>query len=167
MHRLKDKRGLTTRARSTVALPHDRSLARFGCVFTVGSSRELANQIFGVVSKFAVSLDEAKPLLLVGGTSVEDCLTSFRKGGASIVVGTPGRVEDMLNNYNVFDTRGELFWGWRRACAALCVFFLCLCFCSAPLADGLNRSLNFIPLQKKNSAINSSESYIPEMWMQL
>ena len=74
---------------------------------TVQLSRELANQIFGVVSKFAVALDEAKPLLLVGGTSVEDCLASFRKGGASIIVGTPGRVEDMLNNYNVFDTRGE------------------------------------------------------------
>ncbi|CAN0483873.1 unnamed protein product, partial [Laminaria digitata] len=70
-------------------------------------SRELANQIFGVVSKFAVALDEAKPLLLVGGTSVEDCLTAFRKEGTSIIVGTPGRVEDMLNNYNVFDTRGE------------------------------------------------------------
>eukprot|EP00903_Cladosiphon_okamuranus_P022636 g20831.t1 len=68
-------------------------------------TRELANQIFGVVSKFSEALDEAKPLLLVGGTSVEDCLAAFRKGGASIVVGTPGRVEDMLNNYNVFDSR--------------------------------------------------------------
>ncbi|CAM9634137.1 unnamed protein product, partial [Ectocarpus sp. 13 AM-2016] len=67
--------------------------------------RELANQIFGVVSKFSEALDEAKPLLLVGGTSVEECLAAFRKGGASILVGTPGRVEDMLNNYNVFDTR--------------------------------------------------------------
>ncbi|CAM9386611.1 unnamed protein product, partial [Ectocarpus sp. 4 AP-2014] len=68
-------------------------------------TRELANQIFGVVSKFSEALDEAKPLLLVGGTSVEECLAAFRKGGASILVGTPGRVEDMLNNYNVFDTR--------------------------------------------------------------
>ncbi|CAM9310364.1 unnamed protein product, partial [Scytosiphon promiscuus] len=68
-------------------------------------TRELANQIFGVVSKFAEALDEARPLLLVGGTSVEDCLGAFRKGGASILVGTPGRVEDMLNNYTVFDTR--------------------------------------------------------------
>ena len=74
------------------------------------TSRELANQIFGVVSKFATALDEAKPLLLVGGTSVEDCLNAFRKGGASIIVGTPGRGEDMLNNYNVFDTRGERSW---------------------------------------------------------
>lgn len=70
--------------------------------------RELANQIFGVVSKFSEALDEAKPLLLVGGTSVEECLAAFRKGGASILVGTPGRVEDMLNNYNVFDTRGAV-----------------------------------------------------------
>lgn len=71
------------------------------------SPRELANQIFGVFSKFSEALDEAKPLLLVGGTSVDDCLAAFRKGGAGILVGTPGRVEDMLNNYNVFDTRGE------------------------------------------------------------
>ncbi|CAN0385707.1 unnamed protein product, partial [Hapterophycus canaliculatus] len=32
-------------------------------------------------------------------------LSAFRKGGASILVGTPGRVEDMLNNYTVFDTK--------------------------------------------------------------
>lgn len=64
-----------------------------------------------MVSKFAEALDEAKPLLLVGGTSVDDCLASFRKGGASIVVGTPGRVEDMLNNYNVFDVRGAFLHG--------------------------------------------------------
>lgn len=79
--------------------------------------RELANQIFGVVSKFAELLDEAKPLLLVGGTSVEDCLASFRKNGASILVGTPGRVEDMLNNYSVFDARG----GCRSACGVFCL----------------------------------------------
>ena len=66
-----------------------------------------------MVSKFAEALDEATPLLLVGGTSVEDCLAAFRKGGAGILVGTPGRVEDMLNNYNVFDTRGEMY-GMRR-----------------------------------------------------
>ncbi|CAM9212399.1 unnamed protein product, partial [Ascophyllum nodosum] len=68
-------------------------------------TRELANQIFGVVSKFAELLDESKPLLLVGGTSVEDCLEAFRKGGASILVGTPGRVDDMLRNQSVFDVR--------------------------------------------------------------
>ncbi len=68
-----------------------------------------------MVSKFSEALDEARPLLLVGGTSVEDCLAAFRKGGASILVGTPGRVEDMLNNYNVFDTRGErASWPERR-----------------------------------------------------
>ena len=60
-----------------------------------------------MVSKFAELLDESKPLLLVGGTSVEDCLEAFRKGGASILVGTPGRVDDMLRNQSVFDVRGE------------------------------------------------------------
>lgn len=61
-----------------------------------------------MVSKFADLLDEAKPLLLVGGTSVDDCLEAFRTGGASILVGTPGRVEDMLRNHSGFDARGAL-----------------------------------------------------------
>ncbi|CAM9423789.1 unnamed protein product, partial [Choristocarpus tenellus] len=69
-------------------------------------TRELANQIFGVVSKFSEKVDEARPLLVVGGTSVEDSLASFRDVGARILVGTPGRLEDLLGNYNVFDTRG-------------------------------------------------------------
>ncbi|CAM9898290.1 unnamed protein product, partial [Discosporangium mesarthrocarpum] len=67
--------------------------------------RELANQIFGVVSKFAEQVDEVKALLLVGGTSIKDSITTFKETGARILVGTPGRLLDLLSNYSVFDTR--------------------------------------------------------------
>lgn len=111
---------LTRQERGFLSVPVNTNLAHIFIPNSLPPSacrhfpRELANQIFGVVSKFADLLDEAKPLLLVGGTSVEDCLAAFRKGGASILVGTPGRIEDMLNNYSVFDVKGESDRGGYR-----------------------------------------------------
>ncbi|KAG5175672.1 P-loop containing nucleoside triphosphate hydrolase protein, partial [Tribonema minus] len=70
-------------------------------------TRELALQIHRVVSHFAphVGGGEARALLLVGGTSVADAVAAFRRDGAAILVATPGRLEDLLSNYALFDTR--------------------------------------------------------------
>jgi ATP-dependent RNA helicase DDX55/SPB4 len=68
-------------------------------------TRELAVQIHRVVSHFKPFLEEARPLLLVGGTSVQDAVDTFRSEGATVLVATPGRLDDLLSNYDLFDTR--------------------------------------------------------------
>lgn len=62
------------------------------------SCRELANQIFAVVSKIAHHFPGITCALFVGGTDVTDSLSHFDTHGAQVVVGTPGRIIDVVNS---------------------------------------------------------------------
>ncbi len=75
----------------------------------VAPTRELAEQIFGVLNVFVDRLQEVKlsALLLVGGVrSVAEDLSEWEKQGGNIVVGTPGRLLDLLQR-RVFDLKGK------------------------------------------------------------
>uniref|UniRef100_M4C4T4 ATP-dependent RNA helicase n=1 Tax=Hyaloperonospora arabidopsidis (strain Emoy2) TaxID=559515 RepID=M4C4T4_HYAAE len=66
----------------------------------ISPTRELARQIFECAEKFfASALPKVQLLLFVGGTSVDEDLSLIRGavGKCSVVVGTPGRTEDLLN----------------------------------------------------------------------
>jgi len=59
-------------------------------------TRELANQIFSVVSDLSMYMDGVKVHACVGGSSIRKDIEKLREG-VHIVVGTPGRVYDMIN----------------------------------------------------------------------
>ncbi|RLN59184.1 hypothetical protein BBJ29_003943 [Phytophthora kernoviae] len=66
----------------------------------ISPTRELARQIFECAEKFfASALPSVQLLLFVGGTSVDEDLSLIRGavGKCSVVIGTPGRTEDLLN----------------------------------------------------------------------
>ncbi|CAI5728985.1 unnamed protein product [Hyaloperonospora brassicae] len=66
----------------------------------ISPTRELARQIFECAETFvARALPHVQLLLFVGGTSVDEDLSLIRgaTGKCSVVVGTPGRTEDLLN----------------------------------------------------------------------
>ncbi|RLN44024.1 hypothetical protein BBJ28_00008297 [Nothophytophthora sp. Chile5] len=66
----------------------------------ISPTRELARQIFECAERFfARALPSVQLLLFVGGTSVDEDLGLIRGavGKCSVVVGTPGRTEDLLN----------------------------------------------------------------------
>jgi len=69
----------------------------------ISPTRELARQTFTVASKLCQFCSLPEPLLLVGGAGgyrpVASDLESFSRLGSDIVVGTPGRVEDILSRY--------------------------------------------------------------------
>lgn len=81
-------------------------------------THELASQsmkVFSVISKF---MPELRIELLVGGTSIEDSKNRLIKNKPHIVVGTPGRIQDMLRrrylkvdklNVIVIDEADEMF----------------------------------------------------------
>ncbi|ETV83912.1 hypothetical protein H257_04500 [Aphanomyces astaci] len=63
-------------------------------------TRELARQIYDqAVFFFSRVLPDVHVLLFVGGTSVDEDMAAIRaaKGYVSVIVGTPGRIEDMFN----------------------------------------------------------------------
>ncbi|KAL8276635.1 hypothetical protein RQP46_010984 [Phenoliferia psychrophenolica] len=69
----------------------------------VSPTRELATQIHSVFSQFIASQSSTSsapvlpaPLLLIGGNSLQADIAAFYEGGADILVGTPGRLEEFL-----------------------------------------------------------------------
>ena len=76
-------------------------------------TRELAIQSYGVAVELCKACGHRTPLLLVGGGSsgggginhrpVTKDLETFRQEGSDIVIGTPGRVEDVLTKYSAMD----------------------------------------------------------------
>lgn len=59
-------------------------------------TRELAKQIYTVISALAAYMEGCKIQLLVGGTSTENDVATLKNDTPQIVVGCPGRVHDMM-----------------------------------------------------------------------
>ncbi|MBU1018817.1 MAG: DEAD/DEAH box helicase [Patescibacteria group bacterium] len=70
-------------------------------------TRELCMQITGDIKHFAKHLPGIKTVAVYGGSSAFDQIRKL-KDGAQIVVGTPGRVKDLLNRGKLL--LGELGW---------------------------------------------------------
>ena len=70
----------------------------------ISPTRELARQTFNVAKDICKFSSLPEPLLLMGGGGghrpVTADLTSFAKVGSDIVIGTPGRIDDILNKYS-------------------------------------------------------------------
>ena len=63
----------------------------------ISPTRELASQIYDVLQEFLRDSDKGlTSILLIGGNKVERDLQKFEEYGGNIVVGTPGRLEDLL-----------------------------------------------------------------------
>ncbi|ACO66749.1 predicted protein, partial [Micromonas commoda] len=72
----------------------------------VSPTRELARQIFDVAAPFMATLpDMAPPMLLVGGTDVNEDVRAFAAAGAAALIGTPGRLDDLMLRSNAFDAK--------------------------------------------------------------
>ena len=66
-------------------------------VLILSPTRELSNQIYNVLKSFTVNMDISKHLL-IGGKNLNEDYNVLDKG-VQVVVGTPGRVYDMLKRY--------------------------------------------------------------------
>jgi ATP-dependent RNA helicase DDX55/SPB4 len=66
----------------------------------IAPTRELARQTHDVAAHLCKHCSLADPLLLVGGRPVPVDVESFASLGSDIVVGTPGRIEDILSRYD-------------------------------------------------------------------
>ncbi|KAK9842057.1 hypothetical protein WJX81_006505 [Elliptochloris bilobata] len=62
----------------------------------VSPTRELARQIFGVALPFVRSVPGLQAMLLVGGTDPLADVAAFAEAGAHVLVGTPGRLADLV-----------------------------------------------------------------------
>lgn len=71
----------------------------------ISPTRELASQIYHVIEPFVSTLPNLRCMLLVGGTDVAADLKKLKEDGVNIIVGTPGRLDDIMERINILDFR--------------------------------------------------------------
>lgn len=71
----------------------------------ISPTRELAFQIFHVAEPLVASLSDVRARLLVGGTEVAADLQSLKQDGANLLIGTPGRLHDIMERSSFLDFR--------------------------------------------------------------
>mmetsp|Transcript_28156 Transcript_28156/g.76011 ORF Transcript_28156/g.76011 Transcript_28156/m.76011 type:complete len:725 (+) Transcript_28156:79-2253(+) len=71
----------------------------------VSPTRELSRQIFNVALPFLDTVPGLTRQLLVGGTDPAEDILRFREQGGHVLVGTPGRIDDVLKRCPLMDTR--------------------------------------------------------------
>ncbi|KAL6503775.1 DEAD-box ATP-dependent RNA helicase 18 [Orobanche gracilis] len=71
----------------------------------ISPTRELASQIFKVAEPFISTLSNVKPLLLVGGLEVKADMRKIEEEGANLLIGTPGRLSDIMDRMDTLDFR--------------------------------------------------------------
>lgn len=60
-------------------------------------THELAKQVYSIFNQFVVKFPFIKPILLVGGVDVSKDLESLKQDGLLLLIGTPGRLNDIFN----------------------------------------------------------------------
>ena len=62
----------------------------------VEPTRELALQVHAVAVQLAAALPSLTLALMVGGTDILHSMTEFRENGGHVLIGTPGRLDDLM-----------------------------------------------------------------------
>ncbi|KAL6627379.1 hypothetical protein ACP70R_031105 [Stipagrostis hirtigluma subsp. patula] len=66
-------------------------------------TRELSSQIYNVAQPFFATLKDVSPMLLVGGMDIKADLKKVEEEGANILVGTPGKLCDIMDRMDTLD----------------------------------------------------------------
>lgn len=71
----------------------------------ISPTRELSSQIYNVAQPFIATLSTFKSMLLVGGAEVKADVKKIEEEGANLLIGTPGRLYDIMERMDVLDFR--------------------------------------------------------------
>jgi ATP-dependent RNA helicase DDX55/SPB4 len=78
----------------------------------ISPTRELAQQIHAVALPYVETVRGLKAVLLVGGTDVGADVRRLKEEGANVLIGTPGRLNDIMERSAAMDLkRLEVKWG--------------------------------------------------------
>ncbi|XP_020519951.1 DEAD-box ATP-dependent RNA helicase 18 isoform X2 [Amborella trichopoda] len=71
----------------------------------ISPTRELSTQIYHVAEPFSSTLPNFKAALLVGGSNIKLDVEKIEDEGANLLIGTPGRLFDIMERLDVLDFR--------------------------------------------------------------
>uniref|UniRef100_A0A6A7FUY0 ATP-dependent RNA helicase n=1 Tax=Hirondellea gigas TaxID=1518452 RepID=A0A6A7FUY0_9CRUS len=120
----------------------------------VSPTRELATQIHDVLKTLLKSSKQVTTLLLVGGSKINDDLRNFEKNGAHIIVGTPGRIED------VFARTGKSGISMPLGCKFLEILILDEAdrLLEMGFSDTINTILAYLPKQRRTGLFSATQT---------
>lgn len=120
----------------------------------VSPTRELATQIHEVLQVLLKHSPHISTLLLVGGSSVAEDLKNYQKRGSHIIIGTPGRIED------VFSRTGKSGMSMAMGCKALEILILDEADRLLELGfnDTINTILAYLPKQRRTGLFSATQT---------
>ncbi|XP_028118163.1 DEAD-box ATP-dependent RNA helicase 18 isoform X1 [Camellia sinensis] len=71
----------------------------------ISPTRELSSQIYHVAQPFVSTLSNVSSMLLVGGAEVKGDIKKIEEEGANLLIGTPGRLHDIMERMDILDFR--------------------------------------------------------------
>ncbi|KAL0752350.1 hypothetical protein Bca101_034353 [Brassica carinata] len=71
----------------------------------ISPTRELSTQIYNVAQPFVSTLPNVKSVLLVGGRDVRADMNTIEEEGCNVLIGTPGRLSDIMERMDILDYR--------------------------------------------------------------
>ncbi|XP_043697631.1 DEAD-box ATP-dependent RNA helicase 18 [Telopea speciosissima] len=71
----------------------------------ISPTRELSSQIYHVAQPFVSTLPNVKAVLLVGGLDLKADMKKIEEEGANLLIGTPGRLYDIMERMDILDFR--------------------------------------------------------------
>ncbi|CAN1295456.1 DEAD-box ATP-dependent RNA helicase 18 [Linum perenne] len=71
----------------------------------ISPTRELSSQIYHVAQPFIATLSNVRSILLVGGGDVKADVKMIEEEGANLLIGTPGRLHDIMERVDDLDFR--------------------------------------------------------------
>ncbi|KAL0648635.1 hypothetical protein Bca4012_046926 [Brassica carinata] len=71
----------------------------------ISPTRELSTQIYNVAQPFVSTLPNVKSVLLVGGRDVRADMNTIEEEGCNVLIGTPGRLSDIMERMDILDFR--------------------------------------------------------------
>ena len=78
-------------------------------VIIIAPTHELVKQIHNVISALSNMMDDLTIKTIIGGTSIQDDITEIRKNCPQIIVGTAGRIFDMIKRRYIRTKHMKLF----------------------------------------------------------
>ncbi|KAG6475404.1 hypothetical protein ZIOFF_064623 [Zingiber officinale] len=96
----------------------------------ISPTRELSSQIYHVAQPFFSTIKNVKCALLVGGLDIRADKEKIETEGANILVGTPGKLCDVMERLDVLDFRSlEVFLSETYVIYFILDFIICQCLC--------------------------------------
>ena len=145
---------LETLARMTTPLKkHD-----IGCLI-ISPTRELASQISEVLAEFLEdSIHGLSQQLFIGGNKVDKDVQNFEDNGGNIIIGTPGRLEDLLMGKSVGATMGQNKFVTGLKLLEILILDEADRLLSLGFEFALNTILGFCPKQRRTGLFSATQT---------